>query len=349
MRKFFVCTALALASASICRSAEFHPGRDVDPDRSLSIEASYGVVQNLEGKITETKRAYSDGRGPSSFSRYLENYDFEELGFDDEYTAIGVRLQKKWKYFTAGASVHYSKLEASGRAEREPFALGVGGVSYQGKDYDYMLIEQGQKYDAEIQTGIFLFSLDWTPFHVVSEERWITFTPWLHLGLLGVVGHYDIDAGPAKGVTTYEFHPYDYVVNGSADGFNGGAVPDIGFGGELKLGVMPVEDRMINLVLQAQYFFLNMNASLGDFGVDSRNDKDIDVSYSGYEMNAYLEIPVNETRDLLVGLRFRHTEADVDIEAKRRSQSEQDARKEKYDKSANLDFDTVFATVGITL
>jgi hypothetical protein len=349
MRKIFLCVALAFASASISHSAEMRSGREVDPDRSLSIEASYGFVQNLEGKITETKRAYSDGKGPSSFSRYLENYDFEELGFDDDYTAIGVRLQKKWKYFTVGASAHYTKLEASGRAEREPFALGVGGISFQGKDYDYMLIEEGQKYDAEIQTGIFMFSLDWTPFHIVSEERWITFTPWLHLGLLGVLGHYDIDAGPAKGVTTYEFHPYDYVVNGSADGFNGGAVPDIGFGGELKLGVMPMEERMMNLVLQAQYFFLDMDTSLGSFGIDSRNDKDISVDYSGIELNAVLEIPLNETRDLLLGLRYRHTEADVDVEAKRRSQEVQDDRKEKYDKAATLEFDTLFLTVGVTL
>ena len=203
MRNVIFCAAWVVASAVISQSAEIRSGRNVDPERSLSIEASYGFVQNLEGQITETKRAYSDGRGPSSFSRYLENYDFEELGFDDDYTAIGVRLEKTWKYFTASASAHYSKLEASGRAEREPFALGVGGISFEGQDYDYMLIEQGQEYDVEIQTGIFVFGLDWTPFHIESEERYVIFTPWLHLGMLGVVGHYDIDAGPAKGVTKY--------------------------------------------------------------------------------------------------------------------------------------------------
>jgi len=258
-------------------------------------------------------------------------------------------MEKKWTHISLSGSANYTKLEASGRANREPFALGVGGVSYQGKDYDYMLIEQGQKYDAEIQTGIFIFDLKWTPFHIVSDERYITFAPWLHLGLLGVIGHYDIDAGPAKGVTTYEFHPYDYVVGGSADGFNGGAVPDIGFGGEVKLGLKPMEDRMMNLVLQWQYFFLDMDTSLGSFGIDSRNDKDISVDYSGFEMNAILEIPLNEDRDLLVGLRYRHTEANVDVDAKRRSQSSQDSLKEKYDKKATLEFDTFFATVGVTL
>lgn len=349
MQKLLVCIGVVWASASISHSAEIRAGRDVDPNRSLSVEASYGLIQNLDGEVVETKRAYSDGKGPSSFSRYLENYDFGELGFDEDYAAFGVRLQKQWTYFTASASAHYTKLEARGRAEREPFALGVGGVSFQGEDYDYMLIEQGQKYNAEIQTGIFSFSLDWTPFRIETEERYVVFTPWLHLGLLGIVGHYEIDAGPALGVTTYEFHPYDYVVNGSADGFNGGAVPDIGFGGEVKLGLMPMEDRMLNLVLQGQYFFLDMDTSLGDFGVDSRNDKDISVDYSGFEMNAHLQIPISESRDLLVGVRFRHTEADVDVEAKRRSQTEQDSLKEKYDKNAVLEFDSLFATVGITL
>ena len=349
MRKLIVCAVLALAMTPSVYSVQLRAGRDVDPERSLSIEGSVGYLRSIDGRITETKRAYSDGSGPSSFSRYLENYDFSELGFDEDYMSYGLRLQKKWTYVTLGMAANYTKLTASGRAEREPFALGVGGIEFEGQSYDYMLIEQGQAYDAEIQTGLFVFNLDLTPFHIASEERWISFSPWFHLGLMAVLASYEIDAGPAKGVTTYEFHPYEYVINGKADGFNGGAVPEIGFGGELKMGLSERNERMMNLVLQGQYFFLDVDTSLGSFGVSSRNDKDVSIDYSGIEINAYLEIPLKDDRDLLLGLRYRHVEADIDVEAQRRSQAEQEALVEKYDKNAILEFDTVYGTVGITL
>lgn len=328
--------------------AEIRPGRDIPPMRSFSFEVSAGYIQSLDGSVKETKRAYSDGRGPESFSRYLENYDLNELGFDDGYYSTGFALEKKWTYVTLGFGLNYSQMDASGTAEREPFAIGTD-VSFNGDSYDYMLIEQGADYEVDLDLLLLDLSLDITPFHWVSSERWVSFSPWFHLGLLGVVGDYSINAGPAKGVTTYEFHPYDYVINGSGSDVVGGAIPEIGVGGELRLGLWETQNRMADLVLQAEYFLLDMDTSLGSFGVDARNDKDISIDYSGYSLDATLEIPISEQRDFLVGLRFRRLEGNADIEAKRRSEDEQDARREKYDKKVNIEFDTLYATFGLTL
>lgn len=348
MRMLAIVTALFLLVFTVGQArAEIRPGRDFPPLRSFSFEVMAGQIQSIEGQVVETKRAYTDGVSSDSFSPYLENYNLRELGFDSSYNGVGFRLEKKWTYLTLGYEFIYSAMSGSGTAEREPFAIGAD-VSYNGKSYDYMLIEQGASYDADLTVYNMNLSLDITPFHIASTDRWLSFSPWIHLGLVGAAIDYNINAGPAKGITTYEYTPYPYVINGSGSGLNGGLIPEIGLGGELRMGIYETEHRMANLVIQAEFFMLSLDTTLASFGVSARNDKDISLDYAGVEVNTYLEIPISENNDLLVGLRYRSMEADADVEAQDKAVEQQDVLKEKYDKKISLGFDTLFATIGMT-
>ncbi len=315
-----VCVVTCCISATAW-SVPLKSGRAIStPEKEFSISFTMGSVLSIDGNVKETKRAGEEEAATASDSYYdkLEDYSLEELGFDESYGTLGINLEKQWKYLTLQTEFQYMSASGSGTAEREPFAIGVGEVEYEGKEYDYMLIPEGDSYDAELQGGLINLKALITPFHMEVTEA-VSITPWIHVGLFSVLGYYEIDAGEPSGVTTYESHPHQYVVGGKGSGWSGLVIPHVGFGGEVKVLLGHVKHGDVRLAVQGDLALLEWAGSTSDIGASSRNEKDVDLNYTAQELRAIVEIPVSKGSDLLLGMSFRHLEADADVEAQDRT------------------------------
>lgn len=341
----FFAAAFISCCVPVPARAQLYAGRVVDPlDEDFSITLKPGLITSVSGYVKETKRAYTDIPGyDQDYSRFLQNYDLEELGFDESYGALGLGIEKRWKFITFLLDVSYFEASAKTTAKDEPFAIGVEEVTFDGKDYDYMYIPQGSSADVDLQAGSAELGLLLTPFCISTEEGF-DFSPWLRAGLLAMGGSYTIDAGPAQGVRTYEYHPYPYVIGGTGEGWAGIAIPEFGIGGEMRIWLNPEGTK---IVCQGNYMVLDWAGNSSSLGADSRNDKDIDLSYKSIDLTAMLEHPLSDGVDLLIGATFRHLETDATIEAQHKSDEEQDAAREKYDKEASIEMNTFYLLVGL--
>ena len=187
--------------------------------------------------------------------------------------------------------------------------------------------------------------LKWTPFHFVSEERWISFSPWILVGLYAVGADFSVDAGPPQGVTTYETDPYPYVIGGRGEGQVGALLPEIGVGGEFRFGLWEMNGDRAELALQIEYAFMDVAANTGDFGINSRNEKNIDTAFHNLDLRAQFELPLNENLDLLFGAGLKRIEVDATIEADRTPPDQRTT--EKYDKTAELQMDYIYLFGGL--
>jgi len=343
IRRAAAVTTVLLALFASDLQAGFEGGRYLDPDKSFSIRFSLGTLDGLSGSVEETKRAGAEG--VTDEGRFLETYTFEELGFNDDYLTLGLELEKQWKYITLQLDVKYANLDASSTARRD-YAIGVEEVSFQGQDYDYMLIPAGQKFDAEMDTLIADFKLKYTPFNWQSEERWISFSPWLIAGIYAAGGDFTIDAGPAQGLTTYEIDPFLYVIGGEGEGTAGALLPQFGGGGEIRFGLWEANGGRTELALQLDWSFLDLLADTGDLGINSRNEKSVDTDFENLELRAQFELPLSPDTDLLLGVGYEHIEADAEVEAKEKPPGQSST--EKYDKFVSLEMDTFYLFAGFS-
>lgn len=333
---------LALALAAVPALAGLHEGRALDGTKTFSIRLSAGLLDGVSGTVEETKRAGTEA--VTDEGRYLETYSFEELGFSDSYTTYGIELEKAWKFFTLQADLKYSEIEGDAVARRI-YAIGVSEVVYQGREYDYMLIPEGEAFRSEMETIALDLKLKWTPFHLSSEDRWIDFSPWLLVGIYALGADFNVDAGEPRGITTYEADPYPYVIGGYGEGQVGALLPEIGLGGELRLGLWEMNNDRAELVIQAEYAFMDVAASTGDFGINSRNEKNLDTTFGNLDLRVQFELPLSEQVDLLLGAGFKTVEVDATIEAERTPPDQRTT--EKYDKKADLGMDYVYLFAGL--
>ena len=338
---------VATTTLPLAVQAQLEWGRDVDPERSFSLYLTAGQVTSLDGTVEETKRAYTDEIGAEQdYGHFLQSYSLKELGFDSSYALFGISLEKQWSLFTFRLDGSYMNPTASGVAEDEPYALGVNKVEYNGNSYDYMLIPQGGAYSADIQGGIVNLQLDFTPICLKLGEN-TTLTPWLHAGIVALGGEYEIDAGPAQSVITYESYPYPYVVGGTGTGYWGGLLPEYGFGGEVKITLGSRKGSPIDLRLQGTFSMLEFNGSTASLGLDTRNDKNIDLSYDSLELRAFLDVPLSEKTDIVLGVTYRTYDAETTVEAQDKTAAEQAAAMEKYDKYGTFKLDSINVMVGL--
>ncbi|MBN1268542.1 MAG: hypothetical protein JXB04_03065 [Kiritimatiellae bacterium] len=339
MRKLSAVVAAVLLLLPAAAPAELVSGRTLPP-RTFSLSLEAGQVTSVEGEIQETKRAGTDIPGwDAGYGFRLENYSLEQLGFDESYFSLGLALEKQWTFFTFRMDMSYVNPTAAETASRD-YYIGVEEIDFNGREYEYMMIPRGTRYDADIQGGIVALKGLFTPFSLTQGDM-ISLTPWIQLGLFGLFGRYEIDAGPARDVTTYETPPRQYVVGGKATGWAGAALPNLGLGGEAKFRVGQTEAGPVILSVQGGVGFLEYTGDTDSLGINARDNKDLDLSYMEYEIRTAVEIPMSETSDLLVGLRIEHVEGDTTVEAKG------DVTGEKYDKDVDFEMNRVLVTAGL--
>lgn len=345
---FWMGVAITAAPAQESSGGVFS-GRALDGDRTFSIRAAYGQIDDLEGSVRETKRASDEapGESGSDYLNKLENYSLEELGIESSAESYGLQLEKQWRFFTLQIDFSSFEGDANTTAAKEPFAIGVDNVDFRGNSYDYMLIPQGSSFSTEYENMVLAGKGLITPLHIAFAEGGAAFSPWMHLGFLAARSEFSIDAGPTRGLTQYESGPYSYVVGGQGDGSEEIIVPEIGFGGELRMIVGHNNDLPIELVFQGDFALLDFAGSTGDFGVDARNAKDVDMDYTSIEFRGLFEFPVNEGLDFVAGVTYRVLDAVAEVESQHKSSAAQNSREEKYDKEIEFQMSSLYGVVGV--
>lgn len=320
--------------------AEVTSGRNLEGRRDFSVGLTAGSVFGLNGEVVETTRPIEEIGGRTSGAP-PEDYSWEELGFDQDFETFGIFIEQIWKYATLRLEMFHGNPKLEGTADRD-FYIGVGDVSFNGQDYEYMKIPEGTSYTGDIDLYTFLINLNITPVSFGSPDG-IQFTPWLHLGLFSFVGDYEIDAGEAQGVTQYENPPRDYVIGGQASGTSGLVIPEYGVGGELRI---PIGEAS-SLSLECNIALLNFDGSTSDFGIDSRNNKALDIDFVTASARVLFEVPMSEKADFMFGVEFQQWEADADVEAEDKSDEEVLELREKFDKKVHFEMSSIMGIVGV--
>ncbi len=333
-----ISTVLLFSTALV--HAQMQWGRDLEDRKTFSVGLTMGSVFGLDGEVQETSRPIEEIGGPTSGAP-PEDYSWKELGFDDSFFTIGIAMEKMWKYITLQAHASHGSLSVSSTADRN-YYIGVGEVSFEGRDYEYMVIPEGERFSGDIEAYSFDMRMLITPISFGAADS-AQFTPWIHLGLFGFMADYEIDAGPAQRVTQYENPPRDYVVGGRGSGISGLLVPELGIGAELSV---PITDR-VRLSLQGHAAFLKYKGSNSDFGVSSRNEKAVDVNYLTFGARALLEVELNDRVNLIAGVEFQYWTGDADVRAKDKDEEVILALREKFDKEVSFEMASLVGIVGL--
>lgn len=339
--KIYFAGLFLLLAAPAPLFAQFQSGRSVEGRETLRLGLSYGSVFGLDGEVRETTRPYYELTGVDGAPP--ENYSWDELGFDDEFSTYGLFLEKMWRFATLHTRLFHGTPQLSGTADRD-YYLGVEHVSYNGRDYEYLKIPRGTEYTGDLDIYTLSLGLRITPFSIGNDDHYVEFTPWLHLGFLAFAGDYVIDAGPARGVVQYERPPRDYVEGGRATGVSGLLVPEFGLGGEFRFYLTEAA----SLYLMGNLGLLKFDGSTGDFGISSRNEKNVEIDYLTVSARIMLEQAIHENINLLVGLEWQSWTADAESRATAKTAEEIEAIREKYDKEIAFEMNTVAGFVGLS-
>ena len=330
---------LTFAVTSLNTPAETIGGRIIEPGKSFEMSVHGGTLSSLSGRVEEQSRLVQNFG--SSLLDTPETYDFEELGFNDNYSVFGLTLEKQWKYFTLRFKGQQSTLDSQENAIRD-FYIGVDEVNFGGQSYEYMYIPEGEAYDAEMDLYIAHISGMWTPYTFGAKTP-LEFTPWVSLGLYGVVSNFEVVSGRARGITLSENPPREYVIGGRGDGTNGGAIPELGIGGQLTTFF----SENISMELTAHAAFAKYDGSTSTIGIDSRNAKDIDMNYSNIELGGRVVVAINKDVDFFAGISIEMIDSDAAVKAQSGQTREEILTiREKFDKDIELKYTITSFEVG---
>lgn len=331
-----VFAALCCASAA---SSAVEAGRHFEPGKRFRIAFSIGDVSPIEGSVQETNRPINDFRAPEKRDN-AESFTLADLGMRDAKEAYGLSLEKGWKYITWFTDATYFAADAATTAPRDLY-LAVEEIQFQGNTYAYQQIPEGALFQGSLDAVWINTRLAFTPV-TFNPGGAVQFVPWIHIGLLGLVGSSQFDAGPPTAVIQYENPPRDYVVGGSGDGDLLAFAPEVGVGGELAFAV-----GRGTLSLQGNYSVFEFAGTSNELGVSSRNEKAINLDYSAIDGRILFERPMNGgSSSFVLGAEFRTFLIDASVEALDRSVEEILTLREKFNKDILFELTTVNLSVG---
>lgn len=339
LRKNIVVALSLVLLAPLAVRADNEKGRVIEPDSRWRLTFNVGARSPIEGRVEETVRPFDDVREEGD-PQAPESFSFDELGLSESDSTYGLSLEYQWKWVTLFIDSTFMEATATGSAPRDLF-LGVKEIRFGGQTYEYQQIPEGSAYEGFLDMLIINARTAFTPVTLNAGGN-AEFVPWVFVGLFTLAGQFDIDAGPALGVIPYENPPRNYVIGGSSDGDAVAATPEIGLGGELTFRT----GERSRLTFQGNVGFLELSASTGDFGISSRNEKDIDLDYTTYDARVYYEFPMTDGADFLVGLRYYYVDIDALSEAQDRTPEEIAELREKFNKQVDFHVDTLVLSVG---
>lgn len=339
IKKLILVSLLLVIWAGNASADVFQWGRNLEDRKTFELDLTAGKVVKIQGSVEETIRPYYEHIGDDTPG---ESYTLSELGLDGKKATFGIYFEKKWKYLTLGVNGFYYNPDSDTTALRD-YYLGISNdIEYEGKKYDYMMIPKGQHFTADFRSVFCELKLLVTPVTIAPSPNF-EFIPSIYLGVVGIFGKYDIDAGPPTGTTDYEYPPREYVIGGRTDGLMGAGVPGIGLGGEFRIG--PPDG--LRLVIQGHYAFFRYNGSTKYIPISIRHEKDLDLDYDNYEVRAQLEFPLSDGLDLVAGVCFEQVVLNAEATAIDKTEEEMEELREKFDKKINFEISELHGFLGI--
>lgn len=329
--------AIVVVLSALLALPTWAAGRQVEKGKRMRLMLSVGDRSPIEGGVEETFRPINELREtPDS----PESYTFAELGLDESDETLGLKLEYQWKWVTLFVDGTHLDATASMAAPDDLF-IGVEEVFFEGEKFEYQQIPVGTVYDGEIDLLAVNTRIGITPWHVNAGGN-TEFVPWFLIGLFTLAGQFEVDAGPAQRVILYEFPPREYVVGGRSEGEAAAVAPELGVGGEVmwRLG------ERSRLTWQSNFTVFEFAGSTSDFGVSSRNEKDIDLDYTAFDTELFFELPMGNRSHFVAGIEYRMVEIDALSEAQDRAVEEVLERREKFNKDIDFSIESVVVNVG---
>lgn len=318
-------------------------GRALDDGRDFSLRVSAGQISQFNVMVQETTRSLYDVTGSYWKQDDAENYSLNDFDIDDKHDTFGLSLEKAWRLFTLQIDTSIMKIESSSVARRN-YYIGVGdSIEYEGKSYERMQIPKHTPFDFEITGGTIDTKLMLTPFTLHFGDGF-QIAPMMGIGIFGFVGDYEIDAGPVQGVKTYQDPPKEFAIGGNASGLVGLAVPEYGGGLEIRIGGPDTA----NLVIQGHYTMLAYDGSTTMFTSSAHREKNIDLDHTNIRGRIYLEIPLKNSRSLMLGIEYQEVISEAFISSTATDPDEILEKQERFDKEVEFGLTSMRAMIGYT-
>jgi hypothetical protein len=325
-------------------SADFiTAGRAVPEERDKRLTVTVGTVKNMDALVEETTRKLYDVTGSYWKQDDAESYDLNDFGIGDTHAAVGFEFENNGTFWTFMWDAEFFSMSTETTARRN-YYIGVGdGIEFGGSKYTNMRIPEGTDFSIDLigcqsdLRGLF------TPFTLAPTEM-VRFSPWLSISLMLFLGQYDIDAGPATGTYVYMNPPETFVQGGSSGGLVGLGLPEVGGGGELRLGVIDGAE----LVLQGNYSVCNVKGSTKFLTSSRHRSKDATIEHENIFGRAMLELPFGEGRAFSLGAQYQQIDSEALITSQSTDPDEIVANQERFDKYVRFHMETTMILLGVT-
>ncbi len=318
-------------------------GRSGSTERDSRWTFSAGAVMNVKGTVEELTRPYYTASGQHFKQELAESYSLADFGVDGAHPMFGIGYSKHWNYVTFKWNLSAMLVSSEAIALRD-YYFGIGkAIRVNGQPYDHMMIPEGQAFSMDF-TGLMTdLTVSLTPFSLSIGDAF-RLTPSLDIGLVGVGGFYDIDAGEPQGTTVYQNPPVDFVVGGQSKSAIGIAAPQIGGGLEMRVGA----DDALQWVtaLNVSVFMYDGRTDL--FTSADHRRKNADITFFSASLESGLLFPLSKGRALMIGGRLQYVSFDGDITSAAASEEEIIRQRERFDKRVDLEALTAMVMIGYT-
>ena len=282
---------VVLLFSTVITNAGLVAGRSIPDGRDAGLTLRMGQVASLEADVKDSS---------SSFLR--QDFSLSDLGIEGGYITYGFSADKAWKFFGVQLDFLYFTL-SEGITAQQSYDISIDSFA------DYLHVEANTEIKAEFTGGLAELHGLFTPISFQISES-LSFTPWASLGITVLAGNYDIDNGKSTATVSYGPLSESYSVGGSASGPMGFIVPDIGFGGEVRIGAP--DD--FNFVVNGNYSFLPMSENLGKMLSEQSESTDVTINYKNIKINGFLEIPYGDNgKAWTVGVQYEEIDASSDM------------------------------------
>lgn len=335
---------LVLVCAAQLAKAEFLvAGRAVPESRDKRLTVTLGSVRNMEAMVEETTRKLYDVTGSYWKQDDAETYDLNDFGIGDGHESVGFEFENNGEFFTFMWAAQLFSMSAETTARRN-YYIGVGdGIEFNGSRYTNMRIPAGTDFTIDLIGCQSDLRCLFTPFTVKPSE-YFRFSPWLNLSLMVFLGQYDIDAGPPTGTYVYMNPPETFVVGGSSSGFMGLGLPEVGGGGELRIG----NPGGLEVVIQGNYAVCDLKGSTKFLTSSRHREKNAEITHDNIFGRAMIELPFGEGRAFTVGAQYQQIDSEALITSQSTDPDEILANQERFDKYVRFHMETMMVIFGVT-
>lgn len=321
----------------------FSWGNVCTEERNARWAATYGSIPSISGDVHEKTRPYYTAVGRDADQSVRENYSLADFNIDGGFKTYGVKFDKDYEWFGLHWNMSVFRMSTSAKAKRDYYLTISDNIKYNGHSYDHLMIPGGSRFDAKFSGFVTDLTFDFTPC-TISWEEWNRLAPFVEVGLVAVIGQYDIHAGKPHGTVVYQNPPETFVVGGSTKSLLGVGAPQFGFGAEHTLGW----DDGLQWINRLGIDIFKYDGRTDVLTSSQHRKKHADLSFATVTWDSTVMIPLESLRAIEVGMRIQFMDFDGSITSDAKDNETIISRRERFNKDFNFDLLSMMFFVGFT-